>query len=347
MSPDSTPDARDARGRLRRRVFAAHALLLLLCAHTLRVDAAPAAQATVPQLITTATGVRLREQPDTASPEVGRLQLGLVVEEMERSGEKSRVGSAEAHWHKVYTPTRASGWVFGALVAPFDPARRDETYIQLATARVENAAATFPELSELVRFLDRALKEVTRRESRAELELTRLIALGRTLANIAMEDLNKPPYKSWVAEHEPEIVYSDPAGQWFVRSERLWDLQQKYAALPLAERIAWEAAQTSLPGECEGYLPCYVYRETETNGRYLKLYPRGAHAEQALESIAEFFSHVTEDLRGANPVFEVPPADRPNFRKSVAGLRAQLALVPDAKKARVLGQLDEIERRFR
>ncbi|MFL6257386.1 MAG: hypothetical protein ACJ74T_20455 [Pyrinomonadaceae bacterium] len=56
---------------------------------------------------------------------------------------------------------------------------------------------------------------------------------------------------------------------------------------------------------------------------------------------------VVEDLRGSNPVYEVPPADRANFRRSLAALRAQLALVPAAKKARVLGQLDAIAPHFR
>ncbi len=337
--------------RFRRRFFSTHALLLLLAARTLAADGAAtthfAVQAGTRALITTASGARLRERPDADSAEVGRLQLGLVVEELERSAEKARVGSAEAHWHRVSAPGGAGGWVFGSLVAPFDPARRDETYLRLSSERLSNAAATFPELSELVRFLDRAAKEVTRPDARAELELTRLLALGRSLASIAIEDLEKPPYKPWVKEHEPEIVYSEPAGQWYVRSELLWNLRRKYAALPVAERIAWEAAQTPLPGECEGYLPCYIYKETETNGLYLKLYPRGAHADRALASLSEFLGHVTEDLRGANPVFEVPSEDRASFGKSVATLRAQLALVPAAKKARVVGQLDEIARRFR
>ncbi|MCA1618584.1 MAG: SH3 domain-containing protein [Acidobacteria bacterium] len=351
MSSSGDSDRRAARGRLRRRFLASQALIFLLAAHAAtNAAAAPkpsAAQSNTRTLITTATGARLRERPDAGSAEVGRLQLGLVVEELERSAEKARVGSAEAFWHRVSAPGGASGWVFGGLVAPFDPARRDETYQRLASERVSHAAPTFPELSELVRFLDRALKEVTRREARAELELTRLFALGRSLASIAMEDLEKPPYKPWLTEHAGEIVYSEPAGQWFVRSELLWSLQRKHAGLPVAERAAWEAAQTPLPGECEGYLPCYIYKETETNGRYLRLYPRGAHAEQALSNLSEFFGHVTEDLRGGNPVFEVPRVDRPSFRKSVAALRAQLALVPAAGRARVVAQLDEIARRFR
>ena len=52
-------------------------------------------------------------------------------------------------------------------------------------------------------------------------------------------------------------------------------------------------------------------------------------------------------MRGANPNFEVPRADRANFRKSVAALRAQLALAPAPKKARLLSRLDAVARRFR
>jgi hypothetical protein len=342
LSSGRNPDRRAAAAAPRLRPLAAASLLFLIAAHAAHAHAQAGRQ-----LITTASGVRLRERPDAGSAEVGRLQLGLVVSELGRSAEKARVGSAEAFWHQVSAPGGTSGWVFGGLVAPFDPARREETYRRLASERVANAAATFAELSELVRFLDRAAKEVTRREARAELELTRLVALARSLANVPPEDVEKPPYKPWVTEHEGEIVYSDPAGQWFVRSELFWGLERKYRGLPLAERAAWEAAQTPLPGECEGYLPCYLYRETEGNGRYLGLYPRGAHADAALANLSEFFGHVTEDLRGANPVFEVPRADRANFRQSVAALRAQLAGVPAAKKAAVLGQLDAIARRFR
>lgn len=348
LSSSTDSDSRAARGPLRRRFFVTAALLVALAAHDAAADAAPRnAQAAGRSLITSAAGVRLRESPDAASAEVGRLQLGLVVEELERSAAKAKVGSTEDFWHLVSAPGGARGWVFGGLVAPFDPARRDEIYVRLASERVANAAATFPELTELVRFLERATKEVRRRDALAELELTRLVALGRSLANFSIEEQEKPPYKPWVTEHEAEIVYSEPAGQWYVRAQLFWNLQRKYGGLPLAERAAWQAAQTPLPGECEGYLPCYLYLETETNGRYLKLYPRGAHADAALAELSEFFGHVTKDLRGSNPVFEVPPADRASFRRSVAALRAQLALVPAPKKARVLGQLDVISRHFR
>lgn len=343
MSSAKTLDSRADANNLRRQTCVAAALLLCLA------TAAPSAftQTAGRKLIVTAAGARLRERPETAAAEAGRLQLGAVVDELERSAEKSKVGSAEAFWHLVSAPGGARGWVFGGLVAPYDPARREAVYLKLAGDRLANTAATFADLSELVRFLERAAHEVKRRDALAELELARLSALARALASIPFEQLHSQPYKSWTDERAKEIVYSEPAGQWYVRSELLWQLQRKYSDLPFAERVAWEAAQTPLPGECEGYLPCYIYKETETNGRYLQLYPRGAHADAALSNIAEFLGHVTEDLRGSNPVFEVPRDDRANFRRSLVALRARLALVPAPKKARVVAQLDEIARRFR
>ncbi|HEX7956168.1 MAG TPA: SH3 domain-containing protein [Pyrinomonadaceae bacterium] len=351
MLPGIDSDSRAEANGSRRLFSLAACLIFFLAAHCAAAvraaDPSAAQEAARPALITTAAGARLRERPDAGAAEVGRLQLGQVVDELERSAGRSRVGSAEDYWHLVSARGGARGWVFGGLVAPYDPARRDETYLGLARERLANPAATFAELSELVRFLDRAVKEVTRRPALAELELARLSALARSLASFNIEGQEKEPYKSWTTQRETEIVYSEPAGQWYVRAGLFWDLERKYRGLPLAERAAWEAAQTPLPGECEGYLPCYVYLETETNGRYLKLYPRGAHASESLAKLAESLGQIATDLRGPNPVYEVPRADRASFRRSLASLRAQLAPVPAAKKARALGLLEEIARRFR
>lgn len=337
-----TPERGAAAGGLRRLLFASAALAFLLAAQA----HAAARQAQPGSLIVTAAGVRLRERPDSGSAEVARLQLGAVVGVQERTPERSKVGAAEDFWYLVSAQGGARGWVFGGLVAPFAPARREEVYRSLATERLARSESNFAELSELVRFLGRAAKEVTRRGERAELELLRLRALARSLANIPLEDLEKPPFKAWTTEHNAEIVYSEPAGQWFVLSDRFWDLQKKYKDLPVGERAAWEGAQTPMPGECEGYLPCHLFRETVTYGEYLKRYPRGPHAEAALASIAETLGYVTEDMRKPDPVFEVTREDRVEFRKSAATLRAQVAAAASPKKAQVLKQLDAIIRRF-
>lgn len=344
MSPGNLNDGRAAANRLRRFTFFSATLLCLLAA---QAAVSPSfGQTPARKLIVTAAGARLRERPETAAAEAGRLQLGAVIDELERSNEKSRVGSSEDFWHLVTAPGGARGWVFGGLVASYDPARRDAVYLKLANDRLGNTSATFADHSELVRFLDRATREVKSRNALAELELARLVALARSLAAVPLEQLNGQPYKSWTDEREKEIVYSEPAGQWYVNSNVFWSLQTRYRDLPIAERIAWEASQTPLPGECEGYLPCYIYKESETNGRYLKLYPRGAHTDAALSKLAESLGYIVDSFRESNSPYEVPRDDRANFRQSLTALRAQLALVPAAKKARVTGQLAAIAKRF-
>lgn len=296
--------------------------------------------------ITTASGVRVRSEPQTSAAEVGRLPLGVVVRELERSAERSRVGEAEDYWFRVSAPGGVEGWVFGGLTAEFDPGRREGVYRQLAASRLANAEATFNELSDLVLFLERAAGEV-KGEARGELELARLLALHRSLAAINMEDLSKSPFAEWVKAREEQIVYSEPAGQWFVRSELFWNLRDQYQTLPVGERIAWEAAQIPLPGECEGYLPCYLYLMTETEGRYLKLYPNGPHAGDALKAVDDLLSAVAEDTPGDNAVYVVPPEDRAEFQKGLAELRGQVASVSHPLRERVLKQLDAVAARFR
>lgn len=340
----TTSDRRAARNALRRVLFASATLLFIFAAQT----AAAARQATPGSLILTAAGVRLREQPDAGSAEVARLLLGAVVSMQERTAARSKVGTAEDFWYLVSAPNGARGWVFGGLVAPFDPARREEIYRSLASGRLARAESNFAELSELVRFLGRATKEVTRREAKAELELARLNALARSLASFSIESQEQAPYKAWTNEHASEIVYSEPAGQWYVNSDLFWGLQGKYKDLPaLAERAAWEAARTPLPGECEGFLPCHFAAQSMTYGKYLQLYPRGAHAEEALAQIGELMQQVSEDLRGPRPAFAVERVDRPEFRKTAAALRAQVAAAASPKKSPLLAQLDAIMRRFR
>ncbi|HLM57824.1 MAG TPA: SH3 domain-containing protein [Pyrinomonadaceae bacterium] len=300
--------------------------------------------------ITIASGVRLRGEPDTKAEEVGRLQLGVVVEEIERSAAKARVGEAEDYWYMVAAPGGARGWVFGALTEAFDPASRGEVYRRLASARVANAEAKFAELADLVKFTTRALKEVTTRADVAELELLRLQALARSLASVEMTELEKEPYRSWVKGHDAEIVYSEPAGQWYVNSDVLWRLREKYKDLPVAERIAWEAASTPLPGECEGYVPCYLYKETLTNGRYLELYPQGEHAAAALGNVTEWLGTLEDDVKSDGRAdYEMPKGkeDRDEFNKSLAAFRAQLAPVRHPLAAQILRRLVELARGVR
>jgi Bacterial SH3 domain len=305
--------------------------------------------------IVVASGARVRSAPSAGGGEVGRLQLGVVVRELERSGAKERVGAAEDFWYRVAAPGGVEGWVFGALTAPFEESRRAAIYRKLAADRLkpadeagEPSAAKFAEQTDLFAFLTRAASELKARGERGEFELLRLLALHSAVGSIPFENAQEGVYQNWVKKHEPQIVYSEPAGQWFVSADLLWDLQKRYADLPqLGERIAWEASQIPVPGECEGYLPCYMHLYTLTEGRYLKLYPRGARANEALGKIADSLAEIVKSLSSPNNPYDVPAEDRAEFRRTVALLRAQISAVPHANRARALRQLDALARHFR
>jgi len=348
LSSRPRPSA-NAAGSYRRRLFltALVSCSLALAAAAFRPAPARASAQEQKARITTASGVRLRAAPAASAAEVARLQLGTVVYEQGRSDARARVGEAEDYWYRVATTGGQEGWVFGALTEPFHSGQRDEIYLRIAEARVGYAAATFGDLADTVRFLDRALREVTVREARGDLELARLLTLGRSFASIDMEGLERQPYKGWVKEHEGEAVYSEPAGQYFIRSELLWGLQKKYSGLPVAEKAAWDAAQNPLPGECEGYLPCVIHLELETNAKYLSLYPRGRNAGDAAGAIADTLLAVAEDAKEKNPVYEVPPEDRADFRAQLAKLRAVLAAAGAPRAAEALRLLDAVGARFR
>jgi hypothetical protein len=135
--------------------------------------------------ITTASGVRLRTAPQTRADEVTRLPLGAVVQAQEQSPGKENIGQSEAFWYRVITADGKSGWMFGSFSVPFDPAQREAIYQRLAAERLKVEQANFAELSDLVNFLTRAATETTTPAVTAELELSRLLALGRSLLNLA------------------------------------------------------------------------------------------------------------------------------------------------------------------
>jgi hypothetical protein len=340
--------------RLRRRlVFAA-------CALAFALAQAGAAHARGPRQTTdaasksrimVASGARVRSAPSAGAGELGRLPLGVVVRELERSAAREKVGAAEDFWYRVAAPGGVEGWVFGALTAPFEESRRFDIYRKLAADRIkpaeEASAANFADQSDLVAFLARAATEVKTRGERGELELLRLLALHGALASVPIDKQQEQPFGPWLKTHEPEIVYSEPAGQWFVRADKLWDLQKKYADIPLGERIAWEASQIPLPGECEGYLPCYMYLYTMTEGRYVKLYPRGANADKALGQMADSLAEIVKSVTSPNNPYEVAETGRVEFRRLVAQLRAQISAAPQPNRARALRQLDALARHFR
>lgn len=160
---------------------------------------------------------------------------------------------------------------------------------------------TFEAEAELVAYLD-SLVRVARGdvEVEAELALLRLRAIERVLEAPALQSYRpegggaggegeaaSEAVRSWVRAHEGLIVYSEPAGQWLVPANVFWDLHDRYRTASYADELAWAAATAGMPGECEGFIGCYLDTMIETYVKYLELYPEGAHVEEAIGRLAE------------------------------------------------------------
>lgn len=150
-----------------------------------------------------------------------------------------------------------------------------------------------------------------------------LLDLQSALKKIPVEKIDKPPHKSFIKKNDNKIVYSEPAGSYFVRSALFWNLSEKYKHLPIGDDIAWSAAQNPLPGECEGYLNCYVYVLTETEGRYLRSYPNGKKSKEAISLIERSLDMIVNDT--SNYEGPTDATDRAELKKMLAELAAILA----------------------
>src|SRR5687768_2244477 len=251
--------------------------------------------------IVVASNVRVRSEPKTAAAEVTKLPLGVVIRPVEQSKAREKIGGAEDFWYRVALADGREGWVFGAFTAPFDARDRDAIYKRIASDRLKVKDAGFADSADLARFLTAAAKEVTDKTALAWIELARLLAKKQAAQSIPIDQQEQSPFKEWRKANEASLVYNEPAGLWLVRSDLFWSLQKKYAALPLAGQIAWEGANNTVPGECEGYLPCHLARLNLTLGKYLQLYPRGAHADDAL-------TQIIEELKSLESTLEEKPA---------------------------------------
>jgi len=175
------------------------------------------------------------------------------------------------------------------------------------------------------------------RRKEAEAELKRLTDLRAALGEIPFNGEKTEPHASLIKKHEDEIVYNEPAGQWIVKSEKFWDLAEKYKDLAIADDIAWTAAENPVPGECEGYVPCALYWLRITSGEYLKRFPNGKHRDAAMENISGLISDLArnpgDEASGTWPSEDDEKAD---YKKSLELLSAIMEKVDAPRKEAVL-----------
>ncbi|HRH42639.1 MAG TPA: SH3 domain-containing protein [Pyrinomonadaceae bacterium] len=296
------------------------------------------------QIIATAAGARVRAKSSTSSAEVQRVKLGTLIKVLEKTSND---------WYRIEIPAKpknVTGWMSGQVADDWDAAKKEDIYRRLVDKNYKPEGLSFLDASELFEFLGKAQTELKTSKSLPEYGLKQLIVLKQTLKAIPFGKDKENPYKSFLKTYDKSVVYSEPAGEWFVRSDLFWELRKKYAASPTAEEIAWTATQNPLPGECEGYVNCYLFILRQTDAEYLNLYPAGKYSGEALKNIQNQLEPIVDDL-AEKKIYNGPSdvSDRAEFNRLIAEIRTIISKlpIPEVERQKSIQQLNQIAEAFR
>lgn len=289
------------------------------------------------QVIVSVTSARLRSEATTSSETMQFLKIGAIYPVIEKT----------AAWYKIRVGDK-TGWISNTVSQQFVPANRAEVYQAISAKYFKQQSMDFATASQLYDFLTLAEKQVTTPRQQADLGFKRLLALQAALRKIPMDKADKEPYKSFIKNKDSLIVYSDPSAEYYVISDLFWDLHEKHKGTPIGEDIAWAASQNYLPGECEGYVNCYLHTLRVTRGEYLNFYPAGKNAKKALTEIGGFLEPIVADTRERS-VYEGPGdiSDRAEFNRMLAEMRAIISKSPFTEKSKPLQQIKVLAEAYR
>jgi hypothetical protein len=295
----------------------------------------------LPEIVVSTPALSVRSSPSSTASEISRAQLGSTYKVIEKS----------SGWYKIQIPNRSNtvtGWIPTTAAVDSDKSGNDEIYRQVLAKNSRSDKMSFNESVEIYDFLTRILPDVKDLNTAAEFSLKRLVALRSALDAIPVDQPNQKIYQDFIKSQNENIVYSDPAGQWFVRAPLFWDLHSKYTATTSGEKIAWEAAKNPLPGECEGYVNCHIFLLRMTDGEYLNFYPNGAHSVEALKNITNFLEPIAADA-DVKKVYNGPTdvSDRAEFNSLITEMRVIISRLPNTEKEKALRQLKKIAEGFK
>ena len=291
--------------------------------------------------ITTVSAMRARRAPQINAGEMLRLKLGTVVTAVARSANQDTVGDKTDYWYRVDLPNGQTGWVFGGLLRDYSATKRQELLRQIIEARLKAENTDFVDRREIYDLATSSVKEAKDMNTRAEFELLQLLALAQWATSFRDDLKDKSPYREWLKAHAAEVIPNEFGGAYNLRSELLWNLEKKYHGVPIADRIAWEAAQNPQPSDCEGDEVCHFF-VAEGAIKYLGVHPNGTHAAEAVKYLTETLTddviRRANDKGGDRYVVE----ERTALRKKLANLRLVLAKTSAPEKTELLKKLQRI-----
>lgn len=198
-----------------------------------------------------------------------------------------------------------------------------------ASRVLSDERSSFAERTTVAARVKQALEAERDVEAAGDLALLWMQVMRRALEGIPIEiadGTRVEPYATWLGAHEAEVVYNQPGGQWIVKNDIAWRLHDAHRQAAAADAIAWEIVENGLPGECEGYPPCYLAGFEQLHGRYLREHPAGDHAEQAVAEIHESLDQIQRLLAGPDSRdFFNPSTDCPDLVRGAEPLNAALA----------------------
>ncbi len=291
------------------------------------------------QIIVAVTGGRVRSQPSLRSDILKESTIGTRFSVLEEKDNWSKIVLKEA----TEENEAKTGWISNTITAKYDSSNPGILYQQIADKYLGRKKLSFNAARELYEFLPKAADEAKTFEVGGDLRLKRLMALAAALRAIPNGKAENSPYKEFLKKHADDVIFSEPAGEWFVRSEKFWELHEKYKKYKVGETIAWQAAGNPTAGECEGYINCHIYRLRITQGEYLNFYPDGIHSKEALQDVYNLFQPIIADLPQKRVYYTASDiSDRAEFNSMLADLRKIISKSPHLFKTKVLKQIYQI-----
>jgi hypothetical protein len=291
--------------------------------------------------ITTVSAMRARRAPQVTAEEIVRLKLGTVVNAIARSTNQETVGGKTDYWYRVALPNGETGWLFGGLLLDYNTSQREQLLRQIIEARLKAENTDFNDRHEIYSLAARSVTEARNVNTRVEFELLKLLALANSAEAFSDDRRDKSPYREWLRAHGAEVIRNEFAGGYNMRSDLLWNLEAKYHTLPIADRIAWAAAENPQPHDCEGDEVCHLF-VFEGEIKYLNLHPNGVHAAEAVKNLNELVTD--EVIKRANDKGgdRYAVEERTSLRKLFASLRQALAKTSAAGKTELLKKLERV-----
>ena len=297
---------------------------------------------TVQAKITTVSAMRARRAPQIAAAEVVRLKLGTVVNAVARSADKDTIGGKSDYWYRVDLPSGETGWLFGGLLLDYTARDRTQLVRQIIEARLKAENTGYADRQEIYNLAVSSLTLAKDVNTRAEFELLKLLALANWAVMVPNDQNDKSPYREWLKIHAAEIVNNEFAGGYNIRTELFWDLEAKYHALPIAERIAWAAVENPVPSDCEGDEVCNLFGFAG-GIKYLNLHPNGAHASLAVKYFNDLITDDVIERASGSGGDQYEVEERRDLKKLLASLRLALAKVSVSGTAELLKKLERVK----